>query len=74
MSSSVSPACQNDLVLLLQGGTLAGLCDSQLLDQFLARRDTAGEAAFGALVNRHGPIRATRDDLPSSKNLASHSA
>ncbi len=68
MSASVSPACQNDLVLLLQGGTLVGLSDSQLLDQFLARRDTAGEAAFAALVNRHGPmvLRVCMDVLGNS--------
>jgi RNA polymerase sigma-70 factor (ECF subfamily) len=31
----------------------AGLTDGQLLGQFVARRD---EAAFGALVRRHGPM------------------
>ena len=49
MSAGLSPACQNNLVLLLQGGTLAGLSDSQLLDQFLARRDPASEAALATL-------------------------
>ena len=56
MSTSASPACQKDLVLLLQAGTLAGLSDRQLIDQFLARRDAAGEAAITAPVNRHGPM------------------
>ena len=35
---------------------MAGLSDRQLLDRFVARRDAAGEAAFAALVARHGPI------------------
>ena len=56
MSTSVSPVWSKDLVLLLQGGTLAGMSDGQLLDQFLADRDAAGEAAFTALVHRHGPM------------------
>jgi hypothetical protein len=53
MSASVSPACQNDLVLLLQGGTLAGLSDSQLLDQFLTRRDAAGDAVGVPICRRN---------------------
>src|SRR5436305_1201857 len=38
---------------LFGAGTPAGLSDGQLLDRFLARRD---EAAFEALVERHGPM------------------
>lgn len=34
-------------------GTLAGLSEGQLLDRFASRRD---EAAFEALVERHGPM------------------
>ncbi len=41
---------------LLEVGTSAGLSDSQLLDRYLLRRDDAAEAAFGALVERHGPM------------------
>ena len=37
--------------VLLQEG--AGLTDGQLLEDFISRRD---EAAFGALVRRHGPM------------------
>ncbi len=41
---------------LLEVGTSAGLSDSQLLDRYLLRRDDAAEAAFGAVVERHGPM------------------
>ena len=35
-------------------GTCAGMTDAQLLAQFLAGRDQAGELAFEVLVKRHG--------------------
>jgi hypothetical protein len=38
---------------LFEVGTLAGLSDGQLLEQFAARKS---EAAFAALVARHGPM------------------
>ena len=38
---------------LFDEGTLTGLTDSQLLNRFLAQQD---EAAFAALVGRHGPM------------------
>jgi len=41
---------------LLQAGTAAGLSDAQLLERFLLRHDKAAEAAFAALVERHGPM------------------
>ncbi len=41
------------LRLLFEAGTVVGLTDGQLLDLFLARRD---EAAFSALVERHGTM------------------
>ena len=45
------------LQTLFKVGTLSGLTDGQLLERFArARRDAAGsEAAFTALVERHGP-------------------
>jgi RNA polymerase sigma-70 factor (ECF subfamily) len=52
---------------LLRHGTAAGASDGQLLERFLGRHDEAAEAAFGALVERHGPMvmavcrRALRD-------------
>ncbi|WP_074308925.1 RNA polymerase sigma factor [Singulisphaera sp. GP187] len=38
---------------LFEAGTTGGLTDGQLLDRFLTHRD---EAAFEALVTRHGPM------------------
>jgi RNA polymerase sigma factor (sigma-70 family) len=38
---------------LFNGGTVAALSEGQLLERFVARRD---EAAFAALVARHGPM------------------
>jgi RNA polymerase sigma factor (sigma-70 family) len=45
-----------NLGLLLREGTVAGYPDGQLLEQFLARRGESAEAAFAALVERHGPM------------------
>ncbi len=53
MASGPSAAVANQLRALFQGGTVAGLTDGQLLDHFVRRRD---EAAFAALVERHGPM------------------
>ncbi len=44
------------LARLLDGGSVAGLTDGQLLDRFSTRRGDAAEAAFEALVKRHGPM------------------
>ena len=41
---------------LFEGGSVVGLSDRQLLERFNSRRDAGGEAAFGALVARHGPM------------------
>jgi RNA polymerase sigma factor (sigma-70 family) len=41
------------LRILFEAGTVVGLTDRQLLDLFVASRD---EAAFTALVERHGPM------------------
>ena len=34
----------------------AELSDDQLLERFVARRDDSAEAAFAALIRRHGPM------------------
>ena len=38
---------------VLEGGTIAGLSERQLLERFLDRRD---ETAFEAIVARHGSM------------------
>ena len=45
-----------NLESLFEDGSVAGLSDRQLLDRFVNRRDPAGDAAFAALVGRHGPM------------------
>ena len=45
-----------DLHTLFQFGAVGGLTDGQLIERFLSQRDAAGEAAFRALVTRHGPM------------------
>ena len=41
---------------LLDAGPVAGLDDGPLLERFAARQGDAAEAAFAALVARHGPM------------------
>jgi RNA polymerase sigma-70 factor (ECF subfamily) len=41
---------------LFRTGSVTGVSDAQLLEQFLVRHDEAAEAAFAALVERHGPM------------------
>ena len=41
---------------LFSAGTVGGMTDGQLLEQFLSRRDEGAEAAFTALVSLHGPM------------------
>ncbi len=49
-------------------GTAAALTDRELLERFASRRGAAAEAAFAALVERHGPVvlRVCRDVLGNS--------
>ena len=44
---------QRDLYNLFEAGVLGTLSDGELLERFVARRD---EAAFEAIVRRHGPM------------------
>jgi len=41
---------------LFEAGTVAGLTDADLLDRFVMGRGEAADAAFSALVDRHGPM------------------
>jgi RNA polymerase sigma factor (sigma-70 family) len=42
--------------IAFEAGTVTGLTDRELVEQFAASRDPAGELAFAALVQRHGPM------------------
>jgi RNA polymerase sigma factor (sigma-70 family) len=41
---------------LFRTGTAAGLSDAQLMERFATRHGEAAEAAFAALLERHGPM------------------
>ena len=56
MSRVTNPSVVRQIESLFDGGSVAGLTDRQLLERFTADRDAAGEAAFAALVRRHGPM------------------
>ncbi len=56
MAGSTSVAPLRDIQTLFDAGTAAGLSDRQLLERFAGRRDATAEAAFEALVLRHGPM------------------
>jgi RNA polymerase sigma factor (sigma-70 family) len=53
----VAPASlARQLGSLFDGGCAAGLSDRELLERFTARSDPIDEAAFAAIVARHGPM------------------
>jgi len=56
MTKIASPSVVRHLGSLFGSGSAAGLSDRQLLERFVACRDDGGEAAFAALVARHGPM------------------
>jgi len=62
MANARSEDVLRDIHTLFDSGTAAGLSDAQLLERFAARRAEASEAthaaeaAFAALVGRHGPM------------------
>src|SRR5947209_5814519 len=56
MAHAASQSAARQIESLFDGGSVAGLSDGQLLERFIHRRDAAGEAAFAALVARHGPM------------------
>jgi hypothetical protein len=58
MRISVPGSCvlTDDLRMLFGAGTSAGSTDAQLLKQVAANRDAGAQAAFAALVARHGPM------------------
>src|SRR5262245_9808447 len=57
MAHAVTTSVARQLGSLFAGGSVAGLPDRQLIERFVAGRDSpAAEAAFAALVARHGPM------------------
>ena len=52
---------------LFDAGSMTGLSDRDLIERFSGPRDRAAEAAFEALVTRHGPMvhRVCRNVLPN---------
>jgi RNA polymerase sigma factor (sigma-70 family) len=56
MSPVTTSSVARQIESLFDGATVAGLTDRGLIERFTARRDDAGEAAFAALVSRHGPM------------------
>ena len=56
MASLTSSSVVRQIESLFDGSSVAGMSDQELLDRFTARRDSAGETAFAALVLRHGPM------------------
>ncbi len=46
----------NELTTLFRFGVVGDLSDGQLIQRFLTARDGADQAAFTALVERHGPM------------------
>jgi DNA-directed RNA polymerase specialized sigma24 family protein len=56
MAQGIAPSVVREIGSLFDGGSVSGLSDCQLIERFVNRRDRAGEAAFAALVERHGPM------------------
>src|SRR5262249_53545487 len=57
MANATTTSVARQLESLFDGGSVAGLSDRQLIERFVAGRDNpAAEAAFAALVARHGPM------------------
>jgi RNA polymerase sigma factor (sigma-70 family) len=56
MANLASISLARQLGTLFERGSSAGLSDRQLLDRFTARGEEAGETAFAAIVERHGPM------------------
>ena len=56
MSGRGSGILTRDFQMLFGVGTIAGLTDAQLLRQCTENRDEGAQAAFAALVARHGPM------------------
>ena len=56
MAGDASAALLRNIQTLFDIGTVGGLSDRELLARFAGSRDASAEAAFEALVLRHGPM------------------
>ena len=56
MSRDQAETISKPLRALLETGSMAGLTDAELIERFTASRDSGAEAAFAAIVSRHGPM------------------
>ncbi|WP_406699205.1 sigma-70 family RNA polymerase sigma factor [Singulisphaera sp. Ch08] len=57
MAHTATGSVVRQLESLFEAGSVAGLSDRQLLERYITGgRNPAGEAAFAALVERHGPM------------------
>lgn len=56
MANGLSKPALREIRALFTSGTSIGLSDPELIERFLSGRGEAAEAAFAALVGRHGPM------------------
>jgi RNA polymerase sigma factor (sigma-70 family) len=56
MSGGLQGSVLRSIQTLLSVGSVGGMTDGQLLEQFLSRQNEAAEAAFAALLALHGPM------------------
>src|SRR5437763_361376 len=56
MTGAEPSAVVRDVRTLFSAGAVGGLSDRQLLERFATRRDDGAQAAFAALVDRHGAM------------------
>ena len=56
MEIGIARAVSCQIRTLFQAGTLGGLTDRQLLERFAMDPQETAEAAFGVLLERHGPM------------------
>ena len=71
-NGSAGADLQNQLNILFRFGVVGDLSDGQLVQRFLTARDGADQAAFTALVERHGPVvlKVCRDVLGDPDDAA----
>jgi hypothetical protein len=56
MAHGHSDVVLSPLRALLEGGSMAGMTDGQLLERFATNQDARAETAFAALLARHSPV------------------